>query len=194
MGITQFSLSLIEKYRGNAKDVVDLGAQNLYIDSGKAPYASEWYESKGLLYNSIDLSGENGCIVWDLSKIYDPPTWCDLVTDFGTSEHIGKDGKYSTMAIYNCWKNKHDLLKPGGVMINENPKTGNWPLHGFNYYTQEFYFKLAELCYYDILEIGEHPAMGNTNDGWNVYCVLKKGVDREFISIEEFETCGILQS
>lgn len=196
MGITSFSVELIERNKGNAKTVIEIGAQNLYNQPAlPAPYANQYYESVDMEYSCIDLSKENNCIEIDLSKPLENPIGTyDLVTDFGSQEHIGNNGVHDPEAFYNCWKIKHDLLKSGGTMINENPKTGNWPSHGFNYVTQDFYFKLAELCGYIILELGEHPAMGNVTDGWNIYCVLRKNSDAEFISLEEFKTLDFKQS
>lgn len=204
MGITSFSIELIERNKGNAKTIIELGAQNLYNQPIlPAPYAHEWYLKNGFEeYDCIDLSKENNCIELDLSKPINYATYpfmrmdredemieeYDLVTDFGTQEHIGNNGIHDPEAFYNCWKIKHDLFKKDGVMINENPKTGSWPGHGFQYMTLDFYLRLAELCGYKILELGEHPAMGNVTDGWNIYCVLKKQNNNSFISLEEFKT------
>lgn len=196
MGITSFSIELIERNKGAAKSVIELGAQNLYNQPIlPAPYADEYYTSLGIEYSCIDISKENGCIEIDLSKTFQNTIGqFDLVTDFGTSEHIGNNGLHDSEAFYNCWKTKHDILKSSAVMINENPKTGNWLGHGFNYLTQDFYLRLAQLCGYTILELGEHPAMGNITDGWNVYCVLRKNSEVEFISLEEFKTLDFRKS
>ncbi len=189
MGITSFSAELIAKYKNGAKNVIELGAQNLYNQPNlPAPYAHELYDSHGVAYKCIDLCEENGAIPIDLSKPYENKLgYFDLVTDFGTSEHVSDNGKHGIEAFYNCWKTKHDLLIPGGTMINENPKTGNWPGHGCNYYTKEFYGELCNAMNYEVLELGEHPAMGNTTDGWNVFCVFKKNDVAEFIGIEKFK-------
>mgnify|MGYP000173811548 CR=1 FL=1 len=193
MGVTSTDIEkleiLIKKYC--IRSVIELGAQNNYSIPLPAPYMSEWYRERGIEYESIDLSAENGCLVVDLSKPYTPERQYDMVTDFGTSEHVGWDGKHDIEAIYNCWKTKHDLLKVGGIMVNENPKTGNWIGHGFNYYTLDFYNRLTDLCGYAIIETCEIPAMGNTTDGWNVYCSFIRRNDRQFITLEEFKTCGI---
>ena len=183
MGITSFSTGLINRVLDNRNDihaVIELGAQNLYdrdYPSGP-PYADEFYTRRGLTYTCIDLSAENGAKVIDLSEPVAVSTQYDLVTDFGTSEHV--------KGIYNCWKTKHDLLRVGGVMISENPKVGNWPGHGYHYYTQDFYTALAEQAGYKIIEIGEHPAMGNVTDGWNIYCVMEKVEDKPFPSEAEW--------
>lgn len=196
MGVTSIDIqnleNLIRYYQ--PRKVVDLGAQNNYAQPKlPAPYMREWWEAKGIEYASIDLSNENGCIVLDLSVDNDFENEYDFVMDYGTSEHVGTDGKFSWEAIYNCWQNKHRLLNVGGLMISENPKTGNWPGHGFNYYTQEFYHELKKIAGYMTIEGGEIPAMNNTTDGWNVYCTLRK-FGHKFPSLEEFKTLDLRTS
>jgi hypothetical protein len=141
----------------------------------------------------------------------------DLVTDFGTSEHVVagvemKNHFFDNVSInsvyptriptddeiaegfYWCWRNKHHLLSVDGLMINVNPETGNWPGHGYTYLTKDFYTKLAELMEYEIIHLEDHAAMGNTISGWNVCCILRKQIDRPFISFEEFQQCEQLRS
>lgn len=197
MGITSFGINLIEECLKikEIKNVIELGAQNLYNQPKlPAPYADEYYTSIGIDYTCIDLSNENNCLVLDLSQQINIKKQYDLVTDFGTSEHVGdKSGKHDIRSFYQCLKNKHDLCKNGGIILSNNPKTGNWAGHGFQYYTQEFYLKLAEFNNYVIHKLGEHPAMGNTTDGWEIHCILIKN-NENFISYEEFQTLPILLS
>jgi hypothetical protein len=172
MGVTAFSITLIEKV--NYTSVIELGAQNLYDkDYGHPVYASAYYKGD---YACIDLNGENNALKLNLNEPLplNFKTKYDLVTDFGTSEH--------TDNLHQCWKTKHHLCKVGGHIISENPKTGNWKEHGHFYYTQEFYKELAQAMNYTIVELGEYPAMGNTTDGWNVYCILKKNDDNKFLT------------
>jgi hypothetical protein len=190
MGYTNFTVSklenIIEKYQ--PKTVVDLGAQNMYNQPVlPAPYAKDWYISQGIEYTAIDLSGENNSAILDLAIPFDlsQKTKFDLVVDAGTTEHVGIEGKHSPEAFYNACKNRFDLCRVGGIIYCENPKTGNWPNHGFNFVTEEFYKSLEEKCNVSVLEIGEHAAMGNITDGWNVYCIMQKN-GNDFISFEEF--------
>jgi hypothetical protein len=196
MGYTHFTVERIEDIIKLFKPqtVCDLGAQNMYNQPQlPAPYASSWYKMLGIDYYSIDINGENDSIILDLSKEmslderrFFVSKKVDMLIDAGTSEHVGDNGKFSWEAIYNCWKIKHDLLKNYGVMYSENPKTGNWPGHGFNYYTQDFYSELAGAAGYHIINTGVHPACNNTTDGWNVYCTLVKGKS-DFITLEQFK-------
>ena len=197
MGITDFSLSLLEGIIAEHKprSVIELGAQNLYTNGpAYGKYADTFYREHKILYECIDLNGENYAEPYDLSlPIHGvvgphlPPEVLaemvqgrqyDLVTDFGTSEHV--------QGFYQCWLNKWRLCKVGGVIVSENPKTGNWPGHGYNYVTMEFYAGLSKaLGNYATMERGEHPAMGNTTDGWNVWCIMVKNSE-DFITEKEF--------
>lgn len=243
MGITTSDVQLIEKaleINPNIKTVCELGSQNLYLDhSEKPPFANQWYESRGIQYRCIDLAGDNNAMQLDLSASFFlvglPPNGSifmdeqpndnpfgtsvafDLVTDFGTAEHVVKQDQYTTAAFhgghinsvypssepseeqiakgfYNCWVNKHRLTAVGGLMINVNPKTGNWPKHGYSYLDMQFYTDLARAMNYKILLLDEHAAMGNTKNGWNVRCILMKEVDSHFISFDEFSKIKIHRS
>lgn len=183
MGVTSESVKIINKalshnliFHNHNLDrklsIVDLGAQNNYTDEvvrtapSRYPYFSEWWKQLGFDYFSIDLSGENDCEKWDLSKPLPTRMQFDFVCDFGTSEHVDD--------IYQCFANIDSLCRINGLMIHENPKTGNWPQHCFHYYTQGFYIDLAAKAGYEILEIGETVAMGNHETGNNVFCIMRK--------------------
>lgn len=201
MGYTDFTIRLLEKVikEYQPKMVVDLGAQNMYNQPVlPAPYASEWYKEQGIVYVAIDLSGENDALEIDLGKPSKPlfpesqSAKFEMVVDAGTSEHIGTDGKFDWEAIYNCWKTKHSSLRTDGIMVNENPLTGHWPGHGFQYYTEAFYKELAAATDYELLELGTACAMGNCTTGMNVYCILRKHSDK-FVTVEQFKTFSLYQ-
>lgn len=209
MGYTGFTKRIIETVikTYDPKTVIDLGSQQDYDQPNlPAPYISHWYENMGISYSCIDLNGENGSITLNLAEDFFLEGACDLhdiapelvenrvdlLVDAGTSEHVGWEEQFSLAAIYNCWRNKHNLLKEGGIMVNENPKTGNWPGHGFNYYTKEFYRALEAATDYHVILLDEHPAMENRVDGWNVVCVMQKKSER-FPTLEEFQQLGIQQ-
>lgn len=198
MGYTAHTKNLVEKILtwGPIESVVDLGAQNDFSGPAlPAPYISDWFKEKGIEYSCIDLNGENGASTNDLSKIFKAPGgWQgDMVCDIGTSEHVGDNGKFGWEAIYNCWVNKWNLLKINGILLNENPLSGNWIGHGFNYYTAEFYHELIQMIGGGLLELDFHPACGNTTDGWNVWSIMRKRQDA-FISLDQFKTLSLKQS
>lgn len=201
MGITDFSVTLLNKIidQYHPKDVIELGSQQTYVAGERyGQYAHWYYLSKGITeYCCIDLNGENNALKFDLStpcyrtdnnKVSTTPF--DLVTNFGTAEHVGKDGTFSWEAIYQCFLNVHNFTKVGGIAIHENPLTGHWPGHGFQYFTEAFYNELAALTDYKILELGTTCAMGNCDTGMNVYCVLRKHSEK-FPTLDQFKTLSL---
>jgi len=186
MGVTSQSIQTIltAVQFAEVKTVCDLGAQNDYRDEvirtnpSKYPYISEWWKARGVEYTAIDLSGENGSLKYDLSKVIKGLGQFDLVCDFGTSEHVKN--------FYTCYKNIHNLTKVGGLMIHENPLIENWPEHGLHYIDTEFFRLLAERNEYQVLSLGTQAAMGNTKDGWNVVCIMRKLKDVPFCKRADF--------
>jgi hypothetical protein len=176
MGVTTHSDKLVQKHKGSSTTMLELGSQNTYFDCEPMGVAKDYYTNQGFEHHSIDANGEYGSLAKDLSQLHDLGTY-DLVTDFGTSEHVPD--------FYMCWLNKHNACKVGGLIISENPKVDNWHGHGYHYLTKEFYIELAKATGYELVEVGEHPAMGNVTDGWNVYGVLRK-VNDNFISRGKF--------
>lgn len=174
MGVTGKSIDILKTVINHAQTVCELGDQ-LNFTHQPPVYMSEWYKERGKDYMSIDLNGLNDSKQWDLSEPLKTSKKFDLVTDFGTSEHV-KD-------IYQCFANINKLTKVGGIMVHENPKTKNWPKHGMHYRDQKFYIDLAIHADYHIIRLEEHPAMGNSIDGWNIICVMRKRkegfIDRE---------------
>lgn len=192
MGITGFSYNLLKKHGALKADLsmLELGDQNLYFEPRYLEFAKPHFEHLGIKHVSVDLGTQvGGAIEADLSKsiAHLGLGEFDVITNFGTSEHVG-------VSLYHCFKNVHEHCKVNGLMIHENPKTGNWPGHGAHYMTKDFYTGLAERCGYSILELDEHPAMGNITDGWNVYCVLKRNTYDAFISEEDFNKLDFRKS
>lgn len=172
MGITKHTFDLITKYTRQGDSMLELGSQNIYFGNNYGKFAKVIFESMDIKHTSVDLNGEGDCIVKDLTKPLELGEF-DIVTNAGTSEH--------TNDLYACYKNMWDSCKEGGYIVSENPKTENWPGHGNYYLTVDFYMGISG----DLKEVGEHPAMGNHTDGWNVYGVIqKKG---KFMSRKEFE-------
>jgi hypothetical protein len=169
---------------GLVKSVCDLGAQNNYtVPYLPAPYMSEWYKNKDVEYMSIDLNGENDSKPWNLCEPVKTTKVFDLVVNAGTAEHC-KD-------LFQVFTNIHKLTKVGGLMLHENPRTGNWPGHGNHYFTNDFYEQLAAAAGYEILDLKNTVAMHNYKTGNNVFCLLKK-VKKEFITKDQFPTAHAL--
>lgn len=181
MGITSFSLNRINQYLLPNNSILIIGCQNLYNAENYMQIAHSYFEILGHSVRSVDILGCNGSEIADLRQDLKFEPIYDMVNDCGSKEHI--DG-----SLYQPFLNMHNACKINGVIIHENPKTGNWPFHGQHYFTKEFYASLAKQCNYDILELTEEPAMGNYIDGWNVCCVLAKRHDSIFVTETKFNS------
>ena len=180
MGYIQTTLECVDKLieQKRIKSLCDLGAQNNYtVNYLPAPYMSEWFKDNGIDYMSIDLNGENDSKQWDLSEPLKTSRVFDMVVNAGTLEHI-KD-------LYQGFANVHKLTSKGGLMLHENPKTGNWPLHGNHYFDEEFYIELANKAGYEIIELKSTVSAHNYETGNNIFCLMLK-VKEGFISREQF--------
>ena len=68
---------------------------------------------------SIDMNGKDGALKLNLAEdlLVLHPEWkgrFDLVTNYGTAEHV-QDG------IYECYKNIHNFCRYGGIIVNDGP-------------------------------------------------------------------------
>jgi hypothetical protein len=105
--------------------------------------AKKVFEAMGVEHVSFDLNGQDGAFTIDLSRYLPVFTPYDIVTNFGTSEHV-KDSQYQ------CWDNIHNLCKAGGWMLHAIPEIGSWPEHGKWHYDLERLARLAAICTYHI--------------------------------------------
>lgn len=211
MGINDTSLGLLEYVFQTTppKSVLELGAQRFYQPYPGVPYegyASTYYQRKGVTsYRCIDLNGENGALQLDLSQPQTIPP-ADLVTDFGTSEHVAaftvdqehaandhlndtwkhQDGHLAGMeAFYNCWTTKYRASSH--LIASCNPAAGHWPKHGHFYYTEPFYTALCSLTGMQPIVLTTRAALGNAVSGKEV-CSLLDVRGSHWISLTEFKT------
>lgn len=148
---------------------------------------------------SIDMNGKNGALRLDLSKPINNEKegdkwyhYFDMVTNFGTAEHV-QDG------IYECFKNIHNFVKVNGVMINDGPPTGGCPWHSPYHYDPDFFSKLAKLNNYEcvLTEVRVMPEgifRGCADIHKSLVCAaLVKRVDTEFCTKEEFMNLNAIE-
>lgn len=208
MGYTSFTKDLVKRVvdEYKPKTIADYGSQNDFSGPNlPAPYISRWFiEELGIKeqdYDCFDLNGENNAYAVDLSSDQNfpwedndgnPSPYC-LVCDIGTIEHLGKNGAFSWEAIYNGWKNKFNMCKEGGVIVSENPLSGFWPGHGWNYHTPEFYMELEKVSDLQLLKWGTVCATGNCETGQNVWSIMRR-IGNHFPSLEIFKELSIKQS
>lgn len=164
------------------KSMLQLGCQNIYTEENNGTLAHPYFEGLGLFVKTIDITGCQGAEVMDLREPLTIGEF-DIITDYGTSEHV--DGSYCQVH-----RNIHNACKVNGLIIHENPKTGHWPGHGCNYVDMDFYRLLAETNGYEILELTEEYAMGNVTYGCNIAVVLRKVNNNPFISKKRFKSIG----
>lgn len=97
-------------------------------------------------YTSIDLDGADGARQFDLGKNlqdnYGFSDQFDLVTNFGTAEHVFAQAEF--------FANMHSLTKPGGLMLHSLPSRG-WKQHGFYRYDDVIVEDLAKANGYEIV-------------------------------------------
>lgn len=157
----------------NKTTLIELGIQENYINN---TYLRNQLSKNYKEYISIDLHNLPNVTICDLS-IYQPEKFkCDILTNFGTTEHVEyEDGQY------NCWLNIHNWLKVGGISIHEIPKIGHWKGH-CRYYCDHNFFNYFDKLGYKIIELKDTIyTPGNL-----IWCVIEKAKQTDFMSKETF--------
>lgn len=209
MGVKLFDIKDIIKYvMENSKtlnlDLIELGEQELKIFNNELedPLITDYLKTKprkysikkdriGIfskdflenLFNSvscIDIFTKcdktlklSLCESIDLNKKF------DVLTNFGTTEHVGEMNDEFVNVQYLSFKNIHNMVKKDGIVFNVVPAF--FPknkLHGAFNYTCEFFNKLAELCNYKII----YNELKKRGDIYHVYCYFVKNEENEFIN------------
>lgn len=134
--------------------------------TGEVAYKG-WFEKLGMVHVSIDIKGGYGSLPLDLTEPIDLEPF-DMITNLGTTEHVSKQEP--------CWRNIHNLLKQGGVLVSMTPLNGNWWWHGEWYPTELFYESFAGLNGYRI----DHMATGREYPFQNIDVRMTKIDDMEF--------------
>ena len=147
-----------------------------------------FFTNRGFEHTSIDINGKHGAVVLDLSKPIIKPEWngyFDIITNLGTTEHIEPfEGQYE------CFKNLHNFLSEGGVLVNIVPDAERSFKHNFfrkrhcnNYYKRDFFKMIAEVNSYELINLSVR----------NIYqysCLIKK-VDQSFMEDSDLFLSGI---
>jgi len=157
---------------GSGTTMCELGNQHIRVPGIGYTVAKQYFKSLGFHHASIDMNGLNGAIRLDLSKVLALPGTSDIVTNFGTSEHIPNQPV--------VFENIHNLCCVGGIMIHAVPLVGNWENHGDYYYTTRFFVNLTSLNGYEIVRIVVID--GEETPGTKLVCAsLEKRQDTKFI-------------
>lgn len=94
-----------------------------------------YFTSLGIHHTSVDINGMDGAIPLDLQEPLMLGKF-DMVTNFGTSEHVANQEP--------CWRNIIEAT--GKLLVCVTPAPGGWiKPHGRWYPSQDFYVALAQL-------------------------------------------------
>jgi len=198
MGMRKKYTDYIEKHAVNiigdlnGKHMLELGDQELkgMKKITLAKTGKEYYESKGVIHTSIDLNGRRGALRFDLSQPIDMPRWIkhfDIITNLGTTEHVEPQSSQ-----YECFKNIHNFLKVGGIVIHVVPDIEARRKHNFNtkhannYYAESFFEMLTcKGLAYDLIDL--------TRSKYNFLVCLKKVSNLQFIENREMFDCHLIR-
>lgn len=164
-------LKLLGAFEGT-RSVIELGAQEAFCprrqlvrslfevfgrpapDEGLLERLADWrasgrevHEALGFTYDCVDLDPRFGSVRLDLNLdrvAAEHRGRHDLVTNFGTSEHL--------INQQNCFEVVHDLCRVGGLMLHAVP-FGGYLEHGFFSYQPNFFAALARYNSYEQLGV-----------------------------------------
>jgi hypothetical protein len=158
-------------------DLLELGDQDVCFHGLDKAKFRENESNSFRKWVSLDLHNRPGVNVKDLSVIDKDFETFDIVTNFGTSEHVEPE-----IGHYNCWLNMHNWTKKNGYSIHEVPEIGGWKNHCRFYYTMDFFMAFKNIGYHiECLKANFYEDQGNL-----IFCILKKDTDLEFMSFDDF--------
>ena len=145
------TLLLSENYYG--KNMLELGCQEIRrAVKMKLEYrgmaARGYFKSIGINCISIDKSSCHRAVVTDLKKPIRKEyiNNFDIITNSGTTEHVKP-----LQGQYMSFKNIHDCVKVGGVIIHILPGFGEYYGHCQTYYDYDFFRMLAKENNYELV-------------------------------------------
>lgn len=145
MAITNESWSLLQSLTLPERfTVCELGSQQYNFGKRQGKAYDLYCQMNAGVYESIDGNGASS-ITADLNfPLHPHPGQFDLVTDFGTSEHI--------FDIAQVWRTIHSLTKPGGIIAYEKPYK-QWVGHCFYKVQKTFLTDIARANDYEIVSL-----------------------------------------
>ena len=150
--------------------MIELGNQWLQAQKGQRMSGKVFFTQLGVKHISIDTNGLDGALPLDLCSDIDMEGHgiepADIVTNFGTSEHVvGQEA---------CFRNVHNFCRVGGLMVHFVPPEGTWARHGLYRYTVDFFDRLATQYKYKTVVnrlYEKAPYVGNRG---LIFCALEK--------------------
>lgn len=143
--------------------------------------ASEFYADLGCgRYDAIDANGR-GTITFDLNRKWHGKTGIfDLVTDFGTGEHVFNQAE--------VWRTMHVLAKRDGYLAFDRPMQG-YDGHGFYRVDEGLLRDIAKANKYRLVKLER----ASTTRGELVRGVFQKQGETRFLSPQQSRYHSILQ-
>lgn len=154
MGISNQTIAFLDKSIDLSGEVhglkmAELGAQHMNVEGRFKGPAKAYFESLGVAHTSFDLDPQFGAQFLDLGipipEASDYVSAFDIVTNFGTSEHV--------VLHYTCFENIHRMCRPAGLMLHTVAPPNHWAHHGRYYYPSEFFEGLARANDYELIEL-----------------------------------------
>lgn len=166
--------NLFLAHANSGQFILELGDQLMDIGEKTQFQRSDIYykENHNFAIQSVDVHGKNRAIQIDLSEESEQIFQADLLTDFGTVEHVSD--------LYNALLNCHNWTKTNGIMIHSNPKTGTFANHGVSFFTEKFWTELAKVCGYELILVDTKAPYSDENPDKEVMTVLRKLPDSVF--------------
>ena len=191
MGIRKDALDRLELQANiisepNNRSMLELGCQNIYASGfAEGTIAQDYWKSIGIDVTTWDILACNKAIVKDLREIIKVEKTYDIVTNYGTLEHI--DG--GIQDLYTAFFNVHTHCALQGLMVHEFPLVNHWPNNeahwGYHWWTTPWVKMFADACAYEVIDSGIQYAMENYDTGGLIYCTYKK-TQKKFMSIDDF--------
>ena len=171
----------------NQRSMLELGCQNIYAPNFAEGYiAQDYWNELGIDITTWDILACQKAIKMDLREYIIVDKQYDVITNYGTLEHI--DGQASD--LYTSFLNVHNHCKIGGFMIHEFPLIDHWPNNeghwGYHWFSLGWVDSFAAYCEYEVLDLGIQYAMHNYETGGLIHCNWKKTTN-DFIPFSNFE-------
>ena len=176
--IVQQALKLLGK-SPSGLEMMEIGSQGITVPGISYKVAKHYFESLGFTHTSIDLDGLYGSLVLDLTApLTDFYNKYDIITNFGTSEHVENQ--------FACFENIHYFCKDNGIMIHSVPLPDNWVIHCKYHYPPAFFDQLGLACGYEVCENKSFNMASGKDKRGLVNVVFRKKGSIDFISKNEF--------
>jgi len=195
------TIKLLKDLKWEDVDIIELGSQDIsmnidkvndfiyslnmkpleiknYITNNYTRLSSKFlYDSlKVKSYTCIDIDGIHDSLKFDfnynIKEKYGFDQQFDIVTNFGTTEHIFNQ--------LSCFENIHNMCKLNGYIIHSLPIVG-FSNHCFFNYHSTFFEHLARVNKYQLLYVSYNDGdYHDKNDSKSITIVYKKMTDEKF--------------